>query len=321
MKNQNKLDKSTGPTAVPVQRGSVSQNEASGSYTTVIGYGAREPPQHADTERGVNCLANKTCSKWILWCRRFLFHRNQCFASSATTSAFASSVFVGCAILCWARRDKLMQSYLHQRYKGPALDGVPKLSMSKLGTIYPRPGRSPDFRSLNPSMKRSFSSNTILLNDEDEHPADLPNGPWNPFNTRSETWNTGSLLAVARERHAAVDRLKRAESPPMRYELRRPVSAQRLHTHRTASLAAQQWPRHALPTDAKHMSSSVELLTPRPFSVGGGNWSPSKPVKAVGSTKDFNAPAGNLYARRLSPATYGWAGAGGFGARKGMVFR
>lgn len=127
-----------------------------------------------------------------------------------------------------------------------------------------------------------------------------------------------------RRHHAAVDRLKAAGLPPSPRHSRRPASGKFLHGHRTQSIAQQQWPRGTLPVSTpQERVRSLDVLSPLPRTPrGGGNWTSSRPVSPSGSKLDYAAsPAVRLYARELRPATYGWAGAGGSGPRKGMIFR
>lgn len=218
-----------------------------------------------------------------------------------------------------------MQSYMHARYRGPALDGIPRLTPSKLGTISPSPGSHSPVRPRPPSfLKESSSVDRFMIHEDDHTPADVRYGVWSAFNVKSETWGNSSLLKVAREHHAAVDRLKAAARPPSPRRSRRPASGMSLHGHRTRSLTEHQWPRGTLPTDTPlERVNSLDVLSPLPRApLGGGNWTSSRPVSPAGSKIDYAAsPAVRLYARELRPATYGWSGAGGFGPRKGMIFR
>lgn len=179
-----------------------------------------------------------------------------------------------------------MQSYLQASYPG-ILSAVPRLPTS-----------------LN------------IGDGDDDEPglSDMPRGQWNPFNVKSPTWASGSLLTIAREHHAAVDRLQRAGTPlsPMRgssrggsrqesleslhaLQHRRPKTPQKFHSELTQNRQNKQWPRGVLPMDRLHRDASVEALSPRrPFSRPA-----SGPIRAQTSL-----PALKLYPRELRPSTY-----------------
>lgn len=174
--------------------------------------------------------------------------------------------------------------------------GVPRSSSRAGARPHSRPGTP---GALMFSTGSSFSS---------VRPADLPGnaGEWSPFNVRSASWGSCSLLAIAREHHAAIDRLKHAEThatPATRYPEPR-------HARATESRSLQQWPRGNVPE---------EELAPRTR-----RRTSSRFVSPAGSRSDYGrVPTDRLYGRTLPPGPYLWAGAGGppGSARKGMVFR
>jgi hypothetical protein len=158
------------------------------------------------------------------------------------------------------------------------------------------PPRSPG--GLFGSTGSSFSSSV--------RPADLPGtGEWSPFHVRSAAWTSGSLLTIAREHHAAIERLKQAEAAATP---ERPSGPR--HERNTQARTLQPWPRGNVPEDE---------LAPR-----ARRRTSSRFVSPAGSSKDYGrVPTDRLYGRILPPGPYLWAGAGGppGSSRKGMVFR
>jgi len=116
---------------------------------------------------------------------------------------------------------------------------------------------------------------------------DLPRAKWSPFNTRTQSWSTGSIISVARQHHNAVDKIYRASSPsllPNRGSNNR--SAEWLHGAMTESRSLAVWPRGALPLESAMADEA--LLPARPSHPG----------------TRTQLPVNEIYPRRLIPAAY-----------------
>lgn len=143
-------------------------------------------------------------------------------------------------------------------------------------------------------------------------PPDLPGsriGEWSPFNVRNFSRSNCSLITLAREHHAAIDRLRQAEaeasaSPDAVFNVL-PRFQQP-----TQNLTLRQWPRGDIP--------ATELLPRQRKRTTSRFVSPAR-----GTTDYARTGSDLLLARKLPPGPYLWAGAGAppGATRKGMVFR
>ena len=130
-------------------------------------------------------------------------------------------------------------------------------------------------------------------------PPDLPGsriGEWSPFNVRNFSRSNCSLITLAREHHAAIDRLRQAEaeasaSPDAVFNVL-PRFQQP-----TQNLTLRQWPRGDIP--------ATELLPRQRKRTTSRFVSPAR-----GTTDYARTGSDLLLARKLPPGPYLWAGAG-----------